>query len=211
MKNPKANSTPNSQDAFAALPGLAHVKRAMEVAVAGGHSITIVDCNGYSVEYRAAFETLTPVKNGVVDQTTLPGFTVLQPCPCGNLTHPERACVCSAAVIRRHQKTASFHKGINADIVVAAGYIRAWDFDTNRNEDADTVRKRIGAIIEASSTLTEDANRIMDRAYSVLHLNANERDRAVRTARTIAGLDGSEHIEARHVAEAVQYVYRGLF
>lgn len=187
------------QDAFATLPGVAHVKRAMEVATAGGHSITIIDCNGYEDEYfHAFFEIFGKV------------IHVVKPCPCGNLTNPERACRCSMTVIRRYRNTARYHTALKADIVIDAGYIHTWDFDTSRNESARAVLKRIEAMGKANPSLTEDAEQLLDRAYTTLHMNADERDRAVRVAVTIAGLDRTGNIEARHIAEAIQYRFRGI-
>lgn len=94
---------------------------------------------------------------------------------------------------------------MGADIVVDASYIRARDFDTTHNEGADVVLGRIGTMTDARPTLTPDAAQLLDRAYSSLHMNAADRDRAARVAVTIAGLDHSETVEARHIAEAIQY------
>jgi magnesium chelatase family protein len=50
-----------------------------------------------------------------------------------------------------------------------------------------------------------DAAGLLKRALDRLGLSARGYHRVLRLARTVADLDGSEGIRARHVAEAVQY------
>jgi magnesium chelatase family protein len=49
----------------------------------------------------------------------------------------------------------------------------------------------------------------MKAAVTQMHLSARAYHRILKVARTIADLDGSPHIGAAHVAEAVQYRPRG--
>ena len=45
----------------------------------------------------------------------------------------------------------------------------------------------------------------MRSAFERMGLTARSHDRVLRLARTIADLEGAEHISAAHLAEAVQY------
>ena len=45
----------------------------------------------------------------------------------------------------------------------------------------------------------------MEGAFRRMGLTARSHDRILRVARTIADLEGSDHIEAPHLAEAIQF------
>ena len=50
----------------------------------------------------------------------------------------------------------------------------------------------------------------MQGAFDRLGLTGRSHDRILRMARTIADLEGSEHIEAPHLAEAIQFRSSGI-
>ena len=59
--------------------------------------------------------------------------------------------------------------------------------------------------IKAKAKLHTDAKTMLDTAANKLGLSARAYMRTVKVARTIADLDSREHIETKHIAEALQY------
>ena len=53
--------------------------------------------------------------------------------------------------------------------------------------------------------LDEAGKRILQRAIDSFGFSARAYHRILKVSRTIADLEGAEHIEARHISEAVQY------
>ena len=55
------------------------------------------------------------------------------------------------------------------------------------------------------NALDAAGEKLMQGAFDRLGLTGRSHDRILRMARTIADLEGAEHIEAQHLAEAIQY------
>ena len=53
--------------------------------------------------------------------------------------------------------------------------------------------------------LDPESAQLMKDAFETFGLTARSYDRILKVARTIADLDGSLHISADHIAEAIQY------
>ena len=66
------------------------------------------------------------------------------------------------------------------------------------------------AMIGRYCQLDDAGERLMQGAFDRLGLTGRSHDRILRMARTIADLEGSEHIEAPHLAEAIQFRSSGI-
>ncbi|MBA3325274.1 MAG: YifB family Mg chelatase-like AAA ATPase [Rhodobacteraceae bacterium] len=62
-----------------------------------------------------------------------------------------------------------------------------------------------GDLLEAVAATTEAAQRLLEEVARKFHLSARGYHRVIRVARTIADLEASEPVEKRHVAEAAGY------
>ena len=63
---------------------------------------------------------------------------------------------------------------------------------------------------EATSALDSVTESRIQGAFDRLGLTGRSHDRILRMARTIADLEGSERIEASHLAEAIQFRSSGI-
>ena len=53
--------------------------------------------------------------------------------------------------------------------------------------------------------LSPDCERLLERAINQQGLSARAHDRILKLARTIADLENTERLDAKHIAEAIQY------
>ena len=60
-------------------------------------------------------------------------------------------------------------------------------------------------LIRKFCELSADCERLLERAMTQQRLSARAHDRILRVSRTVADLEGADHLEAKHIAEAIQY------
>ena len=164
--------------------------------------------------------------------TFLASFTLvasMNPCPCGHHGAPGGRCSCGPAEIRRYRARLSGPLLDRFDLVVdvppldLAALGGGTAGESSRAVCARVVEARrrqrerfgpTGATCNARMTpgelqrfagLGADGRRLLLIACDRLGLSARVYDRVRRVARTIADLEGRSEIEARHVAEALQY------
>jgi len=192
---------------------------------------------------RNALESLRqPLEDGLITVSrantsfTFPAritlVAAMNPCPCGNLNHPEKECVCSTSVVTRYQKKISGPLLDRIDLVVEVPPVEVAKLESNTlGETSAKVRTRVMEARMSQIKRFQNAPRYMNAEMSVkeikdfckldsaslellrkaatsLHLSARSYTRLLKVARTIADLAHSEAIGPGHIAEAIQYRVR---
>ncbi len=156
-------------------------------------------------------------------------IAAMNPCPCGYLGHPTRACRCSVDAVKRYRDRISGPLLDRIDLqievpaidereiaaaavgdtseVIAARVARARDRQLARQGAANAFLEP-GAIDERCRP--DDAGAALLRtAMTRLGWSARAYHRVLKIARTIADLEAHDEVHAHHVAEAIGY-RRGL-
>ncbi|MDW3681467.1 YifB family Mg chelatase-like AAA ATPase [Cupriavidus sp. CV2] len=149
----------------------------------------------------------------------------MNPCPCGYLGHPSRPCRCTPDQVLRYQSRLS---GPLLDRIDLQVEVPAQDqqemLDGPPGESSAEVRQRVlaaralqqarqgkpnaalaGREIDEYCPLTPEAQLLLRGAMTKLAWSARAYFRALKIARTIADLEGTELLHPSHVAEAIQY------
>jgi magnesium chelatase family protein len=154
----------------------------------------------------------------------------MNPCPCGNLTDPRKECRCSVRDVERYRRKISEPLLDRIDIHIEVPPARYSEISGDgQAETSASVRDRVVRARQLQTERLRDepgvfANaqmsvRLMRRFCGIdrrgadllksackrLGLSARSYAKILKVARTIADLDGSESIEAHHLAEAIQY------
>lgn len=153
----------------------------------------------------------------------------MNPCRCGWYGHPSGRCTCSRSQVESYMRRIS---GPLLDRIDMHIEVPSVEYEAMRRKSAPEtsaeVRARVntardiqkmryaGTEVSCNAYMTPkmigqycqlDAagEKLMQGAFDRLGLTGRSHDRILRMARTIADLEGCEHIEAAHLAEAIQY------
>lgn len=154
----------------------------------------------------------------------------MNPCPCGYLGDPIRPCVCDEAQIQRYRGRLSGPLLDRIDLQVEVPRIPWKDLSGSPSQQVaseevrDRVlraraiqRARLAALpapynarmgsrqIASFCRPKPDAARLLEAAVDRLGFSPRACHRVLKVSRTLADLEENEQIEARHVAEALQY------
>jgi magnesium chelatase family protein len=148
----------------------------------------------------------------------------MNPCPCGFYGDTTHECRCTPAIIQRYLGKISGPLLDRIDLhveVPAVPYkeMRADEQGVSSAEMRDRIecarhtqreRGHVNAqlppkLLRRLCRLDETGERTLEMAMRRLALSARAHDRILKVARTVADLDESETVTAKHLAEAVQY------
>ena len=158
----------------------------------------------------------------------------MNPCKCGWYGHPSGRCTCSENQVEQYMRRISGPLLDRIDMYIEVPSV---EYEAIRRKDTPessaVIRQRVNAAREVQKQrfagtevscnaymtpamigrycqLDDAGERLMQGAFDRLGLTGRSHDRILRMARTIADLEGSERIEAPHLAEAIQFRSSGI-
>lgn len=153
----------------------------------------------------------------------------MNPCKCGWRGHPSGKCTCSDKEVKKYVQKIS---GPLLDRIDLHVNVPSVEYEAMRRkskpESSAQVKERVDAARAIQSRrfegtgipcnaqmtppmvgrfceLDSRCDALMKSAFERMGLTARSHDRVLRVARTIADLDGAEHIGVEHLSEAIQY------
>jgi magnesium chelatase family protein len=153
------------------------------------------------------------------------------PCPCGFAGVGDR-CQCGEADLRRHRRRLSGPLLDRMDLLVNVERPTERELSSPPVTSSEVARQRIAQarerqrarlagsparcngeldsrLLRRYARLESEAERVIARAYASGSLSARGRDRVLRVARTIADLEGTEHVGSENVLAALSLRQRG--
>ena len=156
----------------------------------------------------------------------------MNPCPCGHYgeNNPAHPCTCTPAQVHRYLSKIS---GPLLDRIDIQCEIEAVPYeqlrDTQPGESSAAIRERVlraraiqterfkhsklvhcnammsTKMVRQYCALDNECDKLLELTMTKLGLSARAYDRILKVARTIADIEGSEHIQKQHLLEAISY------
>ncbi|MBO5953585.1 MAG: YifB family Mg chelatase-like AAA ATPase [Oscillospiraceae bacterium] len=173
--------------------------------------------------------TISRVSGSVTYPAEFMLVCAMNPCKCGWYGDPSGRCTCSSAAVDSYRNRISGPLLDRIDIIVEVPAVHFEDLRARAEaEPSAAIKRRVDAARREQNmrfgehsgmcnarmgpdemrrycALDEQSANLMHRAFDVLGLTARSYDRILKVARTVADLDGSDRIQAKHIAEAIQY------
>lgn len=155
----------------------------------------------------------------------------MNPCPCGFLGDPRRACRCDPGERARYERKLSGPLLDRIDLRVDVPAVPWKDLEGRDSEGSTAIRERVARArdragvrrpghpafrnadltpreLESLLDLEPAARRLLGGAVERLNLSVRALHRSLRVARTIADLEGAESVSSAHLSEALSYRLR---
>lgn len=153
----------------------------------------------------------------------------MNPCPCGNYGSLINECKCTATLIQKYLAKLSGPLLDRIDLHVEVDGVSYEQLsDTTTSEESVVVKRRVNEARNIQTkrfehsdihcnaqmnnpqmknfcTLDKQSEQLLGTAFTKLKLSARAYNRILKVARTIADLENEEHINSRHIAEAISY------
>ena len=173
--------------------------------------------------------TITRVSGSLTLPSRFMLVCAMNPCKCGWRGHPSGKCTCSDKEVEKYVQKIS---GPLLDRIDLHVNVPSVEYEAMRRkskpESSAQVKGRVDAARAIQSRrfegtgipcnaqmtppmvgrfceLDSRCDALMKSAFERMGLTARSHDRVLRVARTIADLDGAEHIGVEHLSEAIQY------
>jgi magnesium chelatase family protein len=148
----------------------------------------------------------------------------MNPCPCGFFGDTTRECRCTPGIIQRYLGKISGPLLDRIDIHIEVPAVPYKELRGNHDaESSAAIRERVESVravqqqrgfynsrmpsrfVRKLCAMDDTGERTLEMAVRRMSLSARAHDRILKVARTLADLNGSLSVSAKHVAEAVQY------
>ncbi len=173
--------------------------------------------------------TISRVSGAVTYPAEFMLVCAMNPCKCGWYGDPSGKCTCSEQSVMGYRSRISGPLLDRIDIIVEVPAVHFEDLRARAEAEPSTkVKQRVdearnrqhqrfrvdGNMCNARMgpeemrqfcQLDEKSAVLMKQAFDTMGLTARSYDRILKVARTVADLDGSENIQPKHIAEAIQY------
>ncbi|MFH1827095.1 MAG: YifB family Mg chelatase-like AAA ATPase, partial [bacterium] len=154
------------------------------------------------------------------------------PCPCGYLGHPKKACRCTPGGVIKYKKRVSGplldridlnvivppveeEKLINSELSESSADIRKRVIKAREIQRCRFRSKKVKTNGEMNSTdiyklckIENKATELLKQAISRFSMSARSYMKTIKVSQTICDLEGKESITQQHIAEALQYRFQ---
>ena len=151
----------------------------------------------------------------------------MNPCPCGYFNDLKKKCICQPTQISRYLKKISGPILDRIDIIIDVPRLKTEDFTStiqNQNYTSASMKENVircrniqlkrqkalngklsNKALSEHILLSQECTTILEKAIEKGTLTGRSYNKVLKVARTIADLENEEHINTKHICEAIQY------